>query len=171
MELWDILDKDGNKTGQIKPRGTILPENEYHLVVHVWIVQPDGRFLVSKRTQNKPWPLMWECTGGSATVGDDSITTALKEVREELGIQLDPTLGEKYLRYINGQTIYDVWLFRQSVDLADVVLQEGETCDAAYKTQEQILQMIDEGSFIGFERYPFLLDLFAHTKSLICQDK
>lgn len=31
---------------------------------------------------------MWETTGGSAVAGDDSLTAALRETKEELGIDL-----------------------------------------------------------------------------------
>jgi len=178
VELWEILDENGNKTGVIKARNSQLNEGEYHLVVQVWIMNSDGEFLVSRRDAKKAWPLMWECTGGSAEVGEDSLAAALKEVREELGVELDPKNGEMYLSGLKrshfidaGMMLLDVWIFRQDVDLADVVLQEGETCYAAYMVQEQILKMIDEGSFIGFEFYPYLSDLFAYTKSPKFQDK
>ena len=35
----------------------------------------------------------WETTGGSALAGDDSLTAALRETKEELGIDLDPQKG------------------------------------------------------------------------------
>ena len=166
MEMWEILDVDGNKTGVIKARGDKLLEGEYHLVVMVWIMNPASEFLLSKRTPNKEWPLMWETTGGSATVGEDSLAAALKETREELGIILDPARGEVFNRYVKHDrgAIYDSWLFRQDVDLADVVFQEDETCDAMYASPATILHMIEKGECIGFEFYPYLLDLFEMTR-------
>jgi len=165
MEMWEILDEHGNKTGAIKPRGP-LEDGEFHLAVQVWIMNSQGEFLVSKRAANKAWPLLWECTGGAAAMGDDSLATALKEVREELGVELDPQNGRIYLsglkrdNGIQGMMLADVWIFRQDVDLADVLLQEGETCDAAYMGREQILRMVEDGEFVGYEFYPYLSEFF-----------
>ena len=33
MELWDVLDKHGNKTGKIIERGTKLGQEEYRLIL------------------------------------------------------------------------------------------------------------------------------------------
>lgn len=39
MEFWDILDRNGNKTGKTVERGKPMRQDEYHLVVQVWINQ------------------------------------------------------------------------------------------------------------------------------------
>jgi len=160
-ELWDVLDENGSKTGRVCKRGPMEPGN-YHLIVHVWTMNSKGEFLISKRTPNKNFPGMWECTGGSAVTGDDSLTTAIKEVREELGITLDPKNGQLFRRFRRFSTdIIDVWLFRQDADITDVVFQPGETCDAKWATRKQLNEMIIEGTFIGRDLY-FYLDEFYY---------
>jgi isopentenyldiphosphate isomerase len=169
-EMWDILNKNGEKTGVVKPRGPLGP-GEFHQVVQVWILNSHGEFLVSKRTPNKPWPLMWECTGGSAAVGEDSLTAALKEVREELGVILDPANGQIFRRFaklchktLNGSgSIIDAWLFRQNVDLKDITLCPDETCDVILAKPLAIMELIKTGQFIDYEFYPYLDDLFHHV--------
>ncbi|WP_259472748.1 hypothetical protein [Clostridium estertheticum] len=37
MELWDILDANGEKTGKTVERRRPMGQDEYHLVVNVWI--------------------------------------------------------------------------------------------------------------------------------------
>jgi isopentenyldiphosphate isomerase len=169
-ELWDVLDEHGNKTGRLHKRSSIpeefLKPGEYHLVVHVWIINNKGEFLISKRTPNKPYPNMWECTGGSAIAGDDSLTTAIKEVKEELGINLDPANGQIFKRYKKqcddcGGDFIDVWLFRQEIELSDVIFQPEETCDAILAGKEKINQMINDGIFIGREIFSYLDELFC----------
>jgi len=167
-ELWDVLDENGNKTGKIAERGP-MGAGEYHLVVHVWIVNSKGEFLISKRTPNKTFPNMWECTGGSAVAGDDSLTTAIKEVQEELGIVLAANNGELFKRYrrnyYESGDFVDVWLFRQEVDLSDIVLQDGETCGAMLADRDKINRMIDEGIFICSNIFPYLDEFFEYCEA------
>jgi len=42
MEIWDILDKNGNMTGKTITRGDNLRDGEYHLIVHIWIINGKG---------------------------------------------------------------------------------------------------------------------------------
>ena len=163
-ELWDVLDEYCNKTGRLCERGP-MEQGEYHLVIHVWIMNEKGEFLISKRTSNKPFPNLWECTGGSAVAGDDSISTAIKEVKEELGITLDHKNGQLFKHYTRhfedgSGDFVDVWLFRQTADLSEVVFQIDETCDAMLANKDKINQMIDDGIFIGRDIFPYLDELF-----------
>ena len=163
-ELWDVLDANGDKTGRLHERG-FMNDGDYHLVVHVWVVNSKNEFLISKRTPNKPFPNMWECTGGSAIAGDDSVTTAIKEVNEELGIVLEAKNGMLFKRYKhtfeNGSGHFvDVWLFRQEIGLADIIFQPDETCDAMLAGKNMINRMVDDGVFIGRDIFPYLDELF-----------
>lgn len=160
-ELWDILNKNGSKTGRLHTRGQPMAKGDFHLVVHVWIVNKKGEFLISKRTENKTFPLMWECTGGSAVAGDDSLTTAVKEIWEELGIKLAPENGKLFMSIKGDNHFSDVWVFHQEVDLGDAVFCPDETCDAMWANKDQINQMIKDGTFIGKDIFTYLDELFA----------
>ena len=175
VELWDVLDADGNKTGRFHERGKWLNPGDYHLVVHVWIKNSRGEFLISKRTPNKIFPNLWECTGGSAVAGDDSITAAMREVREELGIVLEPTSGRLFKHHKkdfcgicgigdgSGHFV-DVWLFCHEMDIGEVVLQPNETCDAMWASEAQIRQLIDDEAFVPPEKcFPYLDELFREV--------
>ena len=164
-EIWDVLDIDGDKTGRLHERGQPMQKGDYHLVVHVWIVNSKREYLISKMVPGtKDISGKWQTTGGHAVAGDDSLTTALKETKEEIGITLDFNNGQLFKRYIEGcHGICDVWLFRQDVDIADVVLQPDETCDAMWAGKEKIMQMVDEGSFRPKTSYPYLEDLLCYS--------
>ncbi len=158
-ELWDVYDEDRNPTGKFHRRGDYLEEGEYHLVVHVWLRNSRGEYLLTKRTPNKGFPNMWESTGGSALAGDDSITAALREVKEETGLSADPSCGRCVISFKRTDNFVDVWLFRQDFDLNDVVLQEGETCDKMYASREQIERLAKEGRFVPYSYLTQLLDI------------
>lgn len=149
-ELWDVYDKDRRLTGRTHRRGEFLAEGDYHLTVHVWIMNETGQFLVTKRASNKGYPNMWECTGGSALAGDDSLTAAIREVKEETGLDVLPERGKLILQRQGGSHFCDIWLFRQNFSLEDVVLQEGETVDVKWAGMDEIKGMLLSGEFVPF---------------------
>lgn len=156
-ELWDVYDENRGRTGRIHRRGDPLEPGEYHLVVHVWIRNGRGEYLLTKRSPNKGYPNMWESTGGSALAGDDSLTAALREVREETGLVLDSKNGQIIHSYSGADYHTDVWLFRQEYDLTDVMLQEGETCDKMAATTEMIASLSASGQFVPYSYLQLIL--------------
>ena len=155
-ELWDVYDENRNPTGRIHRRGDFLSPGDYHLVVHIWLQNPDGRLLLTKRSPNKGFPNMWECTGGSALAGDDSMTAAVREVREETGICLKPENGQLLMSMLREDNFDDIWLFRQEFDLSQVRLLEGETCGAMLATMDEIRQLKAQGTLVP---YAYLEDI------------
>lgn len=140
MELWDLYDKNRIKTGRTHERGTPLAEGDYHVVVHVWIRNSKGEILLTKRHENKTHPNLWECTGGSILVGEDSMEGALREVKEEIGISLlrdNGKLVQSERRNIHND-FCDVWLFDQSFDISETKLQEDEVCDIMWVTRFEL---------------------------------
>jgi len=164
VEFWDILDKNGNATGRIHERGKPMRKDDYHLTVNVWIENDNGEYLISQRSSNKSFPNVWECTGGNAVCGDDSLTTALKEVKEELGIILEPRNGRVIKHRLRrcdacNHCLADVWLFRQNVDLATVTLAPDETSGVMWASSNEIDRMIDEGTFRTWRAFAYMDEL------------
>jgi serine/threonine-protein kinase len=159
-EVWDVLDAEGNKTGRFHERGMPMNKGEHHLEVFVWVRNDNGEYLISQRSPNKTNPNMWECTGGNAVVGDDSLTTALKEVKEELGIILDPQNGQMIKHrlpcsVVGCRGLIDVWLFRQNIDISTVILAPEETCNAMWATADKIREMMAAGEFLSEQFYTY----------------
>lgn len=156
-EVWDILDEHKQPTGRTHRRGDPMQENDYHLVVDVWMRRADGRYLLTQRAPTKGYGLMWESTGGSASSGEDSLTAALREAQEEAGMVLDPAKGRMVYSYRGRNHFKDVWVFDHEAELCDVVLQEGETVDCRLATQEEILQLYRDKELVP---YTYLDKLF-----------
>lgn len=150
MELWDILDENGNRTGRIVARGSKMNQGEYHLVVFIWIENIDGNFIISRRSANKPQGNKWETVGGSVIAGEESLDGALREVEEELGINLEVENGG-LVRRVRFNTEHpwmaDIYHFRQEVDITKLTLQQGEVSEAKLITKEEILKLIESGEF------------------------
>lgn len=163
-ELWEVLDENRKPTGRLHRRCDSLSTGDYHLTVHIWIQRSDGMFLLTKRSPNKTFPLMWEVSAGSAVAGDDSLTAALREVREETGLILLPENGQ-LIRADKGSNHYaDMWYFQQDFSLDDIVLLEGETCDAMLATKEKILQLERDGMFVPIANLKELMYLIEQKR-------
>lgn len=147
-EIIDIYDADKKPTGRTTRRGETPKPGEYRLVVLVWLINSQNQFLITRRAQNKGYPGLWENTGGSVVAGDDSITAAIREVKEETGLTVLPQNGKLILTQQRDNVFFDVWLFRQDFELSDVVLLEGETDDARYATIEEIKAMMEADEFV-----------------------
>ena len=94
-EIWDLYNEKRELIGKDHVRGEQLPIDGYHLVVHVWIRNSKGEYLISQRAANRPtYPLMWECVGGSVVKGEDSLLGAIREAKEEVGVDLEPGKGK-----------------------------------------------------------------------------
>lgn len=50
MEIWDILDENGNKTGRTMVKGEEVPEGFYHLGADIWIINSENKILIQKRS-------------------------------------------------------------------------------------------------------------------------
>lgn len=135
MEIWDLYNLEREIMGE-HIRGTELPEEGFHLVVHVWIKNSEGKYLMTQRSANKPtFPMKWECVGGSVLKGESSIHGAIREVKEEVGIILSAEDGEllftKIRKTINGKRyndIVDVWRFYYD---GEVLLKNATTDEVA----------------------------------------
>ena len=156
-EIWDVIDKSGNKTGRVIERGQPMYDGEYHLAVHVWIQNRKGEWLISKRSpEKKTSPNIWEACGGATVAGEDSLTAALRETKEELGLTIDPDKGRLFTTIIHenqhppgGSCMADIWIFFYDCPIEDVVLQPGETCDAMWATGDKIREMIRDKEFFS----------------------
>ena len=152
-EPWDVYDADRKRTGRTMRRGDPIPPGDYHLVVYIWTKNTEGQFLLTKRAPNKGFGNLWECTGGSAVAGEDSLTAAVREVREETGLRLDPAKGRQIYTYRREDAFCDVWLFRQEFDLAAVTFQEGETVEARSASKDEVWSLYGSGRLVPYSHF------------------
>ena len=151
-ELWDVYDIHRRKTGKLHKRGEPLGEGEYHLVIHVWVQNRRGEFLITKRTADrKPFPNLWECTGGSALAGEDSLAAALRETMEETGLDHQRSEKKCVLSYTRGDWHGDVWLFTCDFDLKSVRLQKEEADDVRLADKQTVLRLFRRGEFCPYD--------------------
>lgn len=149
MELWDLLDENGNKIGKTHIRGEEYPIGFYHLGVDIWLKNSKGELLVQKRSKNKEsHPGVWAMTGGSALSGESSIDAIHRETLEELGIDIDIS-KLKFLNVLKtNKAFIDTYLYEIDVDIKDLKLQKEEVEEAAWFSPKEIDKMAQKGEFI-----------------------
>lgn len=88
MEIWELVDADGNPTGVLYERGSKqeIPKGMYFRVVEVW-TKIGNKLLVTQRHPSKWMGLKWEVTGGGVVVGETVREAAVRELYEETGIK------------------------------------------------------------------------------------
>jgi 8-oxo-dGTP pyrophosphatase MutT (NUDIX family) len=129
----------------------------------VWIRNSKGEFLISRRSADRSkFPMMYECVGGSALAGEDSLAAALRETKEEVGVDLDKSCGRVVFsvvgREINGKKfsdILDVWVFDYdgAVDLMKATTDE--VCELKWMSVREIKELMTEGKLVYTLEYFF----------------
>jgi 8-oxo-dGTP pyrophosphatase MutT (NUDIX family) len=159
MEYWDAVDVHGQKLGSLLIRDEPIPPGMYHHVVEILVATPGGHVFVTQRAPNKTFPLLWEITGGSVLAGEDVFEGAVRELKEETGIQIEPsdlihlhtTIGDCYL--------FHSYLTIRSVSKAEIRMQEGETVDWRLLTWDEFFEWMATGRIaqtIGERMEPYL---------------
>lgn len=161
MEIWDLYTSEREPTGETMVRGDPIPPGCCHLVVHVWIQNAKGEWLISQRAASRPsWPLMWETVGGSVVAGENSLMGAIREAKEEVGVDLALDAGQVITSVVRPHNdIMDVWLFRYDGDIDLSRATTDEVAQSKWMTVEEIRALYDAGKLVPSLKYFF--DLLA----------
>ncbi len=152
FEKWDIYDASGKPTGRTIPRGRcFFKSGEYHLVVHIWVLSSDGRYLIQRRSESKKlMPGEWAATGGAAVSGEDSFSAAHRELAEELGIATDETTLKYLTRIKRRNSFVDVYATVCDTPSSELKLQKCEVSAARWVDRAELEKMIEKGEFHNY---------------------
>lgn len=78
-------------------------------------IEQDGRFLIAQRRPEATMPMLWEFPGGRVEPGERDEEALVREIRENLGVELD--VGELSLHVRHEYTAYtlDLVVYRASI--------------------------------------------------------
>ena len=132
-ELIDVLDENGNKTGEVETKEEIYKRGLWHRSVHIWIENDKQELLVQKRNPLKnTFPNLWAISSaGHVIAGETSIESGLRELKEELDVdakkedleflftikRVQP-YKDSYIRVFD-----DVYLLHKNIDVTKTKLQ------------------------------------------------
>lgn len=157
MEQFDLYDSSMNKLPHKMNRGEANNPGEFHLVVHIWIRNKKGQYLIQQRNKKEDQiPYQWAVTGGAVLAGETSIEGAIRETQEEIGVSLLPhqfqLIKRDFMTHSQANYITDLYLVTEELLLNDCKIDTVEVKDLAYKSMHEIKQMIEEGTFWDYER-------------------
>ena len=90
-----------------------------------------GRILLPLRSDKVLQPNTWGTWGGAVDEGEDLLTAALRELREESGYSGKPVGIKPVYRYVSGTFTYTTFLVRVRTEFTPV-LSDGETSRAQW---------------------------------------
>lgn len=153
MELFDLYDVNRIPLGITMERGGAQPKGAYRMVVHICIFSSDGKMLCQKRVSDKKtYPNLWDVScGGCVDAGETSREGAIRETKEELGLDLPADVTPNLTVYFN-YGFDDVYCVTMNVDVKDVILQKEEVAEVKWLTKREIYDMLDDGRFIPYDR-------------------
>lgn len=158
MEIWDILDENGNITGETMCKGDkkVWEEGIYHQGVDAWIINSENKLLIQKRSPKKRLePNVWAMTGGSVIKGETVLEAIQRETLEELGIKLNVENAIKLARYKTDNIWTEEYLIKQDIDLNKIVMQEDEVSEVKFATFDEIEEIFNNEMFIK-ERWEYV---------------
>ena len=153
-EYIDVLTREGQPTGLVDLKSVIHEKGLYHHTAHVWLYTKNAEVLLSQRSALKTiCPLMWDVSvAGHVDAGESIINGALREMREEIGLNLLETdlqkigVFECFQTYANG--IIDNEFHNTYIGELKVLLSE-------LKPQIEEVQAL---KLVSFDKFKNLLD-------------
>ena len=150
IEYVDIYDKLKHNTGKVKIRHEILNDGEYTLGVQAAIINSLHQILISKRSKNKKvYPLMWECNGGQVLSGENGIDAIIREIKEELGINLNKEQAILLKTVKKEHKFKDIYLFYQDIDINDIKFLDDEVMDVKWVSINEYMDMFNNGEIVS----------------------
>lgn len=143
MEIFDIVDENGNPTGETVERGAAHINGVRHRTAHIWIAREVmGRWqvILQKRAMTKDSFLGRYDTSsaGHIQAGDQPLESAMRELKEELGISATAeqlkfagTFKIQYEKEFHDKLFKDneiafVYVYLEKIELDQITVQEEE---------------------------------------------
>ncbi len=152
-EYFDVLDENGNLTGKKKLRKEVHRDGDWHRAVHIWIINENGEILLQRRCATKdsnPNMLDISCAGHLSS-GDTPLDGALRELKEELNIEVNAN-ELHYIKTIKNSSKYtatfinnefnDLYILRTSKKIEDMKFQVEEISEIFYVPYNKFKEMV-----------------------------
>ena len=158
MELVDVYNKRYQRTGVSKVRSDFTGE-EYRIACFIWILNSDNKILVQQRLKNeKHYPNLWCATSGGVSSNETSLEASIRELKEELGIDVNEEELTFIGTYKRTNDYVDTYLLEKDIDIENITIQKEEVQDIKWMSIDYFEKLINRGeasdtSFGLFKNY------------------
>ncbi len=148
MEYCDVYNASGAKTGRVAVRGAWhRGEGEYLLSVHILIKNSKGKYLIQKRSDlKKSLPGVWNLTCGMVDAGEEALDAVVREVKEEIGIDVSADDAVYGGRSVMRALFADIWLVNADFDLSECTLQKDEVSMVKWVDKDELISTLFRSS-------------------------
>ena len=149
MELLDVYDSYGNVTGRKIIRGdktALLDKNEHIAIAVIFIENDKGEFLIQKTSQEKGGE--FSSTGGHVDSGETPMMAIKREVKEELGVNVDDEQIESYGFILYDMPIRYLYYLKKNIPLDELVIQKDEVAYVEYMSISKINELIENNQML-----------------------
>lgn len=148
IEKIDVYNKEKEITGKVvlREKGLSLSKGEFIISITAWIVNKEGKILMTQRKLDKVKGGMWEQTTGLVTSGETSKQGALRELKEEIGLELeekDISLIKEIIEEREDLNFFrDIYLVNKEISIEEIKFNDGEVINAKYVSIDEFNNMI-----------------------------
>lgn len=153
-EYFDVLNEKGEYTGEIETREKCHKCGLWHKAVTIFIINSKEQVLLQKRSPyKKMWPNMWDITaGGHVFTGEFGYQSAMRECKEELGIELNKSditfIGVSTSNNVKGDIIdkhfNEYYIVNKELDETKLRLQKEEVSEVKWINKNEIIDRIKD---------------------------
>lgn len=160
IEYWDVYDKNRVFQNRTVARGLPFKEGEYYVCCEIWFTNSNGEMLITQRNPNKKAGGLWEFIGGGVLAGETTSKAAVREVKEEIGIDITENELNYIYEYKHKNYFMDIYSVNKDFDVSNIELDENETVNAKWISRQDLQETIDSGEFVRSvaQRYDILKD-------------
>lgn len=144
MEIRDLYNKDRIFSGKTIIKGDKVPKDLYYLVV-LAVIEDDGKYLIQKRSAQKG--SKWAFTSGHPLQGEDSLTGLIREVKEELNLDIKNENIKLIKTIMDDIHIVDVYHIKMHIDINKIKIQLEELEDYKIVLPNEIEDIINQNKF------------------------
>lgn len=145
MELRDLYNEKRELTGKTVQKKEPIPTGYYYVTVVIFIQNDQNEFLIQKRSIDKGGD--WANTGGHPKTGESSLEGAVTELKEELGIDVNPNKLILFKTVKTDNNFIDLYYLKSNINLDDIIMQQEEVQDVKWFSIEEIDSLIKNGEF------------------------
>ena len=156
MEYLNLYDNKGNLLKEKGIRG--VKTDKLKGISSIFIENSNGDFLIQKTSKSRN--SVYATTGGHVTYGSDFYDTIIREVKEELGVDISGENIIKVHNYISEHYFITLFYLKKDIDINDLKLQKEEVEYVKWLDRKTINELINNNKLreATIDGYKYILN-------------